>query len=58
MRQADKHRRKQKAAEKKAAHEQMIKDANAKHDIQFGSNPELTKYYTEYIQGTGLRQSK
>ena len=43
---------------KKEAHEQMIKEANARHDAQFGENPEIVKYYTEYIQGTGLRQSK
>lgn len=45
-------------AEKKLAHEQMIKEANARHDAQFGSAPDIIQYYTEYIQGTGLRQSK
>ena len=43
---------------KKEQHEQMIKEANARHDAQFGSEPTITKYYTDYIQGTGLRQSK
>ena len=58
MRLADKHKRKQKAAEKKIAQEQMIKEANARHDVQHGTNPEIINYYTQYIQGTGLRQSK
>lgn len=43
---------------KKEQHEKMIKEANARHDAQFGSTPTITKYYTDYIQGTGLRQSK
>ena len=43
---------------KKEAHEQMIREANARHDAQFGSNPEIIQYYKEYIQGTGLRQNK
>ena len=50
--------KKQKAAAKKVAHEQMIRDANARHDAQFGSNPKIIEYYTDYIPGTGLRQSK
>ncbi len=50
--------KKQKAEAKKAAHEQMIRDANARHDAQFGSAPKITEYYKDYIQGTGLRQSK
>ncbi len=50
--------KKQKAAAKKAAHEQMIREANARHDAQFGSNPEIVEYYKHYIQGTGLRQSR
>jgi hypothetical protein len=50
--------KKQKEKLKKEAHEQMIKDANARHDAQFGNNPEIVKYYTEYIPGTGMRQSK
>ena len=58
MRLADKHKHKQKAAEKKIAQEQMIKEANARYDAQHGSNPEIINYYTQYIQGTGLRQSK
>ena len=58
MRPADKHNRKQKATEKKIAQEQMIKEANARHDVQHGTTPEIINYYTQYIQGTGLRQSK
>ena len=50
--------KKQKAAKKKVDHALMIKEANARHDAQFGSNPQIVQYYTEYIQGTGLRQSK
>jgi len=50
--------KKQKAAAKKVAHEQMIRDANARHDAKFGSNPKIIEYYKDYIQGTGLRQSK
>lgn len=50
--------KKQKAQAKKLAHEQMIKEANARHDAQYGSEPSIVKYYTEYIQGTGMRQSK
>lgn len=50
--------KKQKEKLKKEAHEQMIKEANERHDAQFGKNPEIVKYYTKYIQGTGLRQSK
>lgn len=46
------------AKQKRLAHEQMIKDANARHDAQFGANPTIVKYYKDYIQGTGLRQSK
>jgi len=50
--------KKQKQAAKKAAKEQMIREANARHDAQYGPNPTVVKYYTRYIQGTGLRQSK
>ena len=50
--------KKQKAKAQELAKEQMIKEANARHDAEFGSNPEIVKYYTTYIQGTGLRQSK
>ena len=50
--------KKQKEKLKKEAHEQMIREANARHDAQFGSNPEIIQYYKEYIQGTGLRQNK
>jgi hypothetical protein len=50
--------KKQKAKQKKLDHELMIKEANARHDAQFGSNPVIVDYYKEYIQGTGLRQSK
>jgi hypothetical protein len=50
--------KKQKAAAKKVAHKQMICDANARHDAQFGANPKIVEYYKDYIQGTGLRQSK
>lgn len=50
--------KKQRAKAQKLAKEQMIKDANARHDAEFGSNPKIVKYYTDYIQGTGLRQSK
>lgn len=50
--------KKQQAAKKKADHERMIKEANSRHDAQFGSKPNIVQYYTEYIQGTGLRQSK
>ena len=49
--------KKQKLAKKKLDHEQMIKGANARHDLQFGSNPTIIQYYTEYIQGPGLRHS-
>jgi hypothetical protein len=50
--------KKQKLEKKKLDHEKMIKEANARHDAQFGSNPAIIQYYREYIQGTGLRQSK
>jgi hypothetical protein len=51
-------KRKTSSANKKAAKEQMIKQANLRHDAQFGSNPQIVNYYKEYIQGTGMRQSK
>lgn len=50
--------KKQKAEAKKIAHEQMIREANARHDAQFGSLPTITDYYKDYIPGTGMRQSK
>jgi hypothetical protein len=50
--------KKQKAIEKKLAQEQMIREANARHDAQYGKNPVIVQYYKDYIQGTGLRQSK
>lgn len=46
------------AKQKRLDHELMIKEANARHDAQFGSNPVILEYYKDYIQGTGLRQSK
>jgi hypothetical protein len=53
---------KKRKAAKKAAKEaelvQRIREGNARHDAQFGSNPEIVNYYKDYIQGTGLRQSK
>jgi hypothetical protein len=53
-----KKKREAKQAQKKLELEQRIKEGNARHDAQFGSNPEIVKYHTEYIQGTGLRQNK
>lgn len=50
--------KKQKQKEKKAQFEQIVREANARHDAQFGENPQKVNYYTKYIQGTGLRQSK
>jgi hypothetical protein len=53
---------KKRKAAKKAAKEaelvQRIKEGNARHDAQFGSNPEIIEYYKDYVQGTGLRQNK
>jgi len=53
-----KQRKAEKAAKKQADLEQRIKEGNARHDAQFGSNPTITKFYKDYIPGTGLRQSK
>ena len=50
--------KKQKAAKKIVDREQMIREANARHDAQFGANPTIVNYYKDYIQGTGLRQNK
>jgi len=36
----------------------MIAAANKKHDLEHGINPEIPQYCKEYIQGTGMRQSK
>ena len=47
-------RQKQKNAERK----KKIQEANLKHDAEHGVDAKSPNYYTRYIQGTGLRQSK
>jgi len=49
--------RNQKDAAKKSVKEQMIKEANARHDAEHGINATSQDFYAQYIQGTGLRQS-
>jgi hypothetical protein len=49
---------KKKQAQKQLELEARIKEGNLRHDLQYGSNPEIIKYYKTYIQGTGMRQSK
>lgn len=65
MRQIDKHRRKLKRQAqkenrilKKQQHEQMIREANLRHDLEHGPPDKIIEYYKEYIQGTGMRQSR
>lgn len=58
MKKNKKNRNKKNTTMTPEAREQMILEANARHDAQYGSNPEIVKYYTDYIPGTGLRQSK
>jgi hypothetical protein len=52
------HRRLAKRKKEKEAKEQMIKDANIKHDIEHNLNAVSSNYDKEYIQGTGMRNSK
>jgi hypothetical protein len=49
---------KKKQDQKKLDLEARIKEGNLRHDLQYGSNPEIIEYYKTYIQGTGMRQSK
>ena len=53
-----KKKREAKQAQKKLDLETRIKEGNIRHDLQFSSNPVIVEYYKEYIQGTGMRQSK
>ena len=53
-----KQRRLDKRKKAKEDHERMIKEANLKHDIEHGINAVSPNYYKEYIQGTGMRNSK
>lgn len=53
-----KKKREAKAAQKKLDLELRIKEGNARHDLQYGSNPAIIEYYKDYIPGTGMRQSK
>jgi hypothetical protein len=53
-----KKKREEKQAQRKLDLETRIKEGNLRHDLQYGSNPVIIEYYKDYIQGTGLRQSK
>jgi len=49
---------KTKSKQKLAERKKMIADANARHDLQFGSNPKITNYATHITGRSDISQKR